>query len=101
MAGLDQPSMQAHTTGKFVLHVATDADQNTRLGVKVELAQGTEADEKLQRKVAEAILEQLLRLNSEYGAYVAAEVQLPLVELYPCGDAQWFPVGVKHKYTLQ
>jgi hypothetical protein len=51
-------------------------------------------------QVAGSILRELLRLNSEYANYVPAGKQLPLVTLCPAGDPQWFPVGVKHKYTL-
>jgi phenylacetate-CoA ligase len=50
--------------------------------------------------VARVLLEELCRVNPEYAAYVPVERQELLVELYQHGDPAWFPVGVKHKYTL-
>jgi phenylacetate-CoA ligase len=49
--------------------------------------------------LASSILEQLLRLNSEFANYVPAQYQLPEVTLKPSGDPEYFPVGVKHRYT--
>jgi phenylacetate-CoA ligase len=40
-----------------------------------------------------------LRLNSEFANYVPGEYQRPQVELKPTGDGEYFPTGVKHKYT--
>jgi phenylacetate-CoA ligase len=45
------------------------------------------------------VREQLVRLNSEFAHYVPAERQLPDVVLRPPGDPEYFPVGVKHRYT--
>ena len=52
-----------------------------------------------EQAIAESILAQLLRLNSEFANYVPAEYQLPRVRLAPLGDPDYFPVGVKHRYT--
>src|SRR4029077_6189493 len=38
--GLEQPHLVAHVTGKFVMHVVADADQNLAFAVEVELAAG-------------------------------------------------------------
>ncbi|MFL0659533.1 hypothetical protein [Cylindrospermopsis raciborskii] len=46
-----------------------------------------------------SILAQLLRLNSEFANYVPREYQRPQVELKATGDREYFPTGVKHKYT--
>ena len=43
--------------------------------------------------------DQLQRLNSEFAHYVPADCQLPAVTLRPAGDPDYFPVGVKHRYT--
>jgi phenylacetate-CoA ligase len=40
-----------------------------------------------------------LRLNSEFAHYVPSEYQVPQVELAPMGDPEYFPIGVKHRYT--
>ena len=47
----------------------------------------------------QSILAQLRRLNSEFANYVPAEYQLPRVRLAPLGDPDYFPLGVKHRYT--
>lgn len=99
--GLEQPETRAFVTGKFVLEVKEDPQRNRQLTIAVELAPGIEADAQpaLSRKVAEAILAVLLRLNSEFANYVPAERRLPLVTLLPAGHPEYFPAGVKHRYA--
>jgi phenylacetate-CoA ligase len=97
--GLEQPGVRERVTGKFVLEVREDADRDRALAVVVELAPGVVGDLGLERAIAGSIHAQLLRLNSEFGAYVPPARQMPRVELRPTGDPQWFPVGVKHRYT--
>ncbi len=97
--GLEQPVIQEWVTGKFVLQVQEDADKNRFLSVVVELAPGVEASEAQRKAIASSILSQLLRLNSEFANYVPVEYQTPQVTLAPMGDGEYFPVGVKHRYT--
>jgi phenylacetate-CoA ligase len=97
--GLEQPAVSGFVTGKFVLEAVEDADRDRFLSIVVELAPGEEADEGRRNAVADAILAELLRLNSEFGAYVPPAEQRPRVELRPFGDPAHFPVGVKHRYT--
>jgi phenylacetate-CoA ligase len=97
--GLEQPDVSAIVTGKFVLEVKEDADRNRFLSVVVELAPGVAGDEAKARAIAESIMAQLRRLNSEFANYVPVEYQLPRVELRPLGDTEYFPIGVKHRYT--
>jgi phenylacetate-coenzyme A ligase PaaK-like adenylate-forming protein len=42
---------------------------------------------------------QLRRLNSEFADYVPDDHQTRGVELRPAGDPEYFPAGVKHRYT--
>ena len=49
--------------------------------------------------IAASVRDQLLRLNSEFAHYVPADRQLPEIVLRPTGDPEYFPVGVKHRYT--
>lgn len=105
--GLEQPEVREWVTGKFVMQVIETADHNQRLSVVVEMA--AEAERALERAensraarqtiVERAILTQLLRLNSEFASYVPPEYQLPLVSLAPAGDPDYFPPGVKHRYS--
>ena len=97
--GLEEPIIREWVTGKFVIQVKEDADKNRFLSVVVELAPGVEDHEEKRLSITAAILTQLLRLNSEFANYVPPQYQTPLVELKPTGDVEYFPVGVKHKYT--
>ena len=97
--GLEQPEVAAWTTGKFVLMAREGLSQAPELYVAVELAPSVSPDAAKEDAMAEAILAQLLRLNSEFANYTPAEFRRPHVELKPTGDPDWFPVGVKHRYS--
>ena len=99
--GLEQPVIKDWVTGKFVLQVREDADQNRFLSVVVELAPGVEPNEERQLQIAHSIQFHLLRLNSEFANYVPPEYRMPQVDLALAGDPEYFPVGVKHRYTRQ
>ncbi len=99
--GLEQSEIQEWVTGKFVLQVKEDADKNRFLSIVVELAPLVESSEEKQKAIASSILSQLLRLNSEFANYVPPEYQMPQVTLAPTGDSEYFPTGVKHRYTRQ
>jgi phenylacetate-CoA ligase len=97
--GLEQPAVSAWVTGKFVLEVREAEDHNERLAVTVELAPQVEADVSRRDVIAQSIQAQLLRLNSEFGAYVPPAYQEIQLALRPFGDPEYFPLGVKHRYT--
>ncbi|MGW4062935.1 phenylacetate--CoA ligase family protein [Amycolatopsis sp. NPDC004747] len=94
--GLEQPGISDTVTGKFVVESVEDADRDRRLRITVETAPGATADA---GRIAAAVRAQLVRLNSEFAHYVPAERQLPDVVLRPAGDPEYFPAGVKHRYT--
>ena len=97
--GLEQPEVSGWVTGKFVLEVLEDADRDRYLAVTVELAPGERGTPERGRLAADTILAQLGRLNSEFAHYVPAGRQAPQVRLLPTGDPDYFPPGVKHRYT--
>lgn len=97
--GLEQPEIRAWVTGKFVLEVKEDAARNRFLAIAVELAPNVSASDDKQQAIAASILAQLRRLNSEFAHYVPAEYQQPQITLRPPGDPDYFPIGVKHRYT--
>lgn len=99
--GLEQPVIREWVTGKFVLQVKEDADKNRFLSVVVELAPLVEGSEEKREVIASSILSQLKRLNSEFANYVPSEYQTPRVALAPSADPEYFPIGVKHRYTRQ
>ena len=97
--GLEQPGIQSWVTGKFVLDTFEDEALNTHIRVTVELMPGETASDYRTKDVAYSIREQLLRLNSEFANYVPADYQLPEVHLLPTGHPDYFPTGVKHRYS--
>jgi len=97
--GLERPEVSGWVTGKFVLSIAEDADRDRYVNVVVELAPGAEPEPDRERAVAESIRAELVRLNSEFANYVPAAAQTPRVQLRRAGDPEYFPPGVKHRYT--
>lgn len=97
--GLEQPDIMAWATGKFVLETKESADGDKYLSVTAELLPGAAADDRKCRMLAESVKAQLLRLNSEFANYTPPEKQLPKVTLRPFEDPDYFPPGVKHRYT--
>ncbi|WP_329409573.1 hypothetical protein OG563_44325 [Nocardia vinacea] len=97
--GLEQPGVSEWVTGKFVLEVWENADHDRTLRVTVELVPDEPNTPERTRRVAESVRDELLRRNSEYAHYVPPERHLPHVELRPTGDPDYFPIGVKHRYT--
>ncbi len=96
--GLEQTGVSARVTGKFVVEVQ-ERQGNTFLTIAVELAPGEEGDEQLRDDIAGSVLVHLRRLNSEYAHYVPESYALPEVALYAHGHPEYFPVGIKHRYT--
>ncbi|AFZ34715.1 hypothetical protein Sta7437_1144 [Stanieria cyanosphaera PCC 7437] len=97
--GLEQPGIRDWVTGKFVMEVREKEDQNRYLSIVVELAPNIKANENMENAIAFAIYTQLLRLNSEFANYVPTQSQLPQVALLPFCEPNYFPAGVKHRYT--
>ncbi|HKN56431.1 MAG TPA: phenylacetate--CoA ligase family protein [Amycolatopsis sp.] len=96
---LEQPPISDWVSGKFVLETPEDADRDRFLRVTVELTPGETGDDPKAAEVADAVRAQLVRLNSEFAHYVPETRQLPVVDLRPAGDPEYFPVGVKHRYA--
>jgi phenylacetate-CoA ligase len=86
-------------TGRFVLETVEDEDRDRRLSIVVEMAPDVPVDPALTGPIAEAIRAELMRVNSEFAHYVPASRRTPDVRLLPAGDPDWFPAGVKHRYS--
>ena len=97
--GLEQPEILQWVSGKFVLETQENARGDKTLHIAVELLPGVEADVAMIPAIAESIKSQLLRINSEFANYTPAERQLPQITLHRFGDPEYFPTGVKHRYT--
>lgn len=97
--GLEQPDIMPSVTGKFVLETQETEDGDKYLHIAVELLPGIEPNETIAPVIAESIRTQLLRLNSEFANYTPSDRQLPKISLRSFADPEYFPVGVKHRYT--
>ncbi|MDD5462346.1 MAG: phenylacetate--CoA ligase family protein [Methylococcales bacterium] len=97
--GLELPEIMTWVTGKFVLEAPETQDGDKYLHIVVELLPGVEPEAMMALLIAESVRAQLLRLNSEFANYTPAERQLPVVTLRSFADAEYFPAGVKHRYT--
>jgi phenylacetate-coenzyme A ligase PaaK-like adenylate-forming protein len=97
--GLEQPDIRNWVSGKFVLHVVENAERDKELHVIVETSPGIKPAANLAEVIGASIRSQLLRLNSEFANYVPAAYQAPRISLRPSGDPEYFPAGVKHRYT--
>ena len=96
---LESLAISEWVTGKFVLETAETADRDRELKVTVELAPGESGSAERAAVLADAIRAELRRLNSEFAHYVPAERQRPRITLWPAGHPEYFPVGVKHRYS--
>ena len=97
--GLEQPEIMVSVTGKFVLETQETEDGDKFLHIAVELLPGIEPEIAMAPVIAASIRAQLLRLNSEFANYTPAERQLPRITLRSFADPEYFPTGVKHRYT--
>jgi phenylacetate-CoA ligase len=97
--GLEQPGIMVWVTGKFVLETQETEDGDKYLHIAVELLPGVEPDVAMAPVIAASIRAQLVRLNSEFANYTPAERQLPRITLHSFADSEYFPTGVKHRYT--
>jgi phenylacetate-CoA ligase len=97
--GLEQTPICEWVTGKFVMQVKEDSDRNKFLAIVVELAVAAESSEEKQAAIAASIKHHLKRLNSEFANYVPEAYQTPQIVLKTTGDPEYFPIGVKHRYT--
>jgi phenylacetate-CoA ligase len=97
--GIEQPALLSALSGKFVMQIEHDADQNPALSLCVELLPAQAPSDTLAADVAASVRRELERLNSEFNNYVPADRRSPQVRLLPHADPNYFPLGVKHRYT--
>lgn len=97
--GIEQPALLSALSGKFVMQIVHDAEHNPWLDIAVELLPGRSPSDTLASDTAASVQRELERLNSEFNSYVPAERRRPRLRLLPHADADYFPVGVKHRYT--
>lgn len=97
--GLEQEAVREFVTGKFVMEVKEGIGAKPAFALAVELAHNRAAEAGLADRIGDSVLGVLRKLNSEFANYVPADLQRPIVTLYPQGHPDYFPVGVKHRYS--
>jgi phenylacetate-CoA ligase len=97
--GLEAPEVHDFVSGKFVMEVLEGGDEAAALAITVELAPGETATAGRVACVQGSVLRELCRINSEFLNYVPDDRKAPRIRLLPCGDPEYFPPGVKHRYT--
>jgi phenylacetate-CoA ligase len=97
--GIEQPALLSTLSGKFVMQLLHDADQNPVFTIFVELLPGKSGSAELARDVAVSVQRELERLNSEFKNYAPADRRVPDIRLLPHAEPSYFPVGLKHRYT--
>lgn len=100
---LEQPEVASWVTGKFVMAVKFDADQNAFWEVVIELA-ASMTPAQMASSFSESVMgvwiqQHLLECNSEFAHYVPPVKQPPRVRYLAKSDLVYFPVGVKHRTT--
>ncbi len=96
---LELAAVAPHVTGKFVLELAATGDGDSELSLTVELAPGQSATPELGTAIARAVQAEVERQNSEFRSYVPENRRRPRVAMMPAFDPDYFPKGVKHRYT--
>ncbi len=96
---LEQTPISEWASGKFVLESKENESLNKVLSLAVELLPEIDIKNVDKALIETVIVKQLLRLNSEFKAYVPLAQQKIDVTLWPHGHPDYFPAGVKHRYT--
>ncbi|MBN4078437.1 phenylacetate--CoA ligase family protein [Gammaproteobacteria bacterium AH-315-C21] len=99
MVALEQTPISEWVSGKFVLEVDDDSLLDKKLCLAVELLPQIATNAINTATIATAVISQLQRLNSEFNAYVPLAQQKIDVTLWPHGHPNYFPAGVKHRYS--
>jgi len=98
-SGLEGRAIAPHVTGKFVLELERGSDEDVSLKLTVELAAAGSPSDALASDVARAVRAEIERQNSEFLSYVPDARRTPRVVLLPLAHPDYFPKGVKHRYT--
>jgi phenylacetate-CoA ligase len=97
--GLETAAIAPHVTGKFVLEAVHGSDEDVELRLNVELLPAQGPTSELEQAIARSVLSEIERQNSEYRSYVPPGRRTPRVVLLPNAESEYFPKGVKHRYT--
>jgi phenylacetate-CoA ligase len=99
---LEQDSIKEIVTGRFVMETKNRKDDHSQyLFINVELNDGVEISEELNKKLQDTIKETLKRVNVEFRHLSKSikEKSDPIINLCKRGDKQYFPISTKHKWV--
>lgn len=101
--GLERQAFQEAITGKFVMAVDFDDDQNPYFHLAVELAPGIQPDARLRDEIQRVVVEGLREINREYHDMesVVRERVWPRVEIVEYNSSANFRIGTKQKWVKQ
>jgi phenylacetate-CoA ligase len=102
--GLERPSIVNQVTGKFVMSIDYDDQQDPHLVIRVELAHAMPSDEvPLKEKITTSLVTGLKRINSEYRRLSESigMKAIPEVVLIEQGNQQYFRQGIKQKWVTK
>lgn len=98
---LEHEDIMHLVTGKYFTDIQFDINHNQTFYIAIELAYGVKIDNQLEKKVAEIIHNNLLKINNEYkySAQTVGSRMYPSVEVFPYGEPKYFSPGIKPKYV--
>jgi len=99
-SALEAPHLISHVSGMFVMETKNTANMDQYLEIKIELARGVNANDHLQEVILNQVVEDLKRLNNEYGQLhkAAGSKAIPKIHLVAHGELGVVP-GRKHRWV--
>lgn len=96
---LNHPKLQTNLTGRFVMESIINENQNPQLLCRVELVQGKNIDDGLEKIVQKIFISEVRKINSEYNFVLGEMGQKvwPKISLHQNGDVKYFPKGTVKK----
>ena len=102
---IEKEKFQRYFTGKFTMIVKRDENQDPYLEINIELKKDTEKPSaELQNIIIEKIVENLLKMNSEYKVIYTDrghEKASPRLEFWTYGSSKYFGGGGKQKWSIK
>lgn len=99
---IERPAFHPILTGKFVMTTCYNENRDQYLEVNFELKRGQQATEELGVNVEKAVIETLLRENSEYrelAAMLPKDRTRPRIVFWEYNHPTHFPSGVKQQWS--
>jgi phenylacetate-CoA ligase len=98
---LEEEGLCRYCSGKIIMYTELDKNNDQRLHIEVECSNGTNPSKQMTEKMKRRVFETLMEVNSEYRVVNQGigDRSVPIISLYPHGDARFQSYGAKHKWT--